>query len=582
MSTEDLFRAACSCVSPHTCGKFGQGCYDSGSAPRIAAAADGMPIGNGTAMPVLEKSTSQSLPLMAVSVERVRPTLGLPAGRGALSATAAWPLAVVLCVQAVLSFRLVRANTAFQDEALYLWAGHLEWAHWLSGTSVPLYPAYFSGAPVLYPPLGALADSVAGLAGARILSLCFMLGATILLWATATRLYGRRAAFFAVGLWAVLGSTLKLGAFATYDAMSLCLIALAVWILVHAGQRRDEMRWLAGAAIALLLANATTYASALFDPVVVGIAIIHAQAQGVVRKVAVSRGAALAAYVTAGAILLVMIGGGYYGTGIGQTTLARAPGTDAPLHVLADSWSWTAPIVVAAVAGVIVGLLAESQRHHTVLLAVLASAAFLVPLEQARIHTLTSLDKHLDFGAWFAAMTAGYAADQLLTWLRPRWLSLSATGMCAVALVLPVWQGAELSTAFFKWPTATKFDAVFGRVARAHPGRFLVESPSIPEYYLPIGKRWQLWSNTRSIMLPTGHSISAQVGGEGDPRVYARFIRRDYFSLVALNFLSTQSLDHYIAADLDANPSYRVVAHVPYGATYYTIWARIRARAGQQ
>ncbi len=38
----------------------------------------------------------------------------------------------------------------------------------------------------------------------------FMLAATTLLWATASRLYGRRAAFFAAGLWAAPGSTLKL------------------------------------------------------------------------------------------------------------------------------------------------------------------------------------------------------------------------------------------------------------------------------------------------------------------------------------------------------------------------------------
>src|SRR3954454_19991310 len=39
-----------------------------------------------------------------------------------------WPLAAVLAVQSVLSLRLVRADTAFQDEALYLWAGHQQWA----------------------------------------------------------------------------------------------------------------------------------------------------------------------------------------------------------------------------------------------------------------------------------------------------------------------------------------------------------------------------------------------------------------------------------------------------------------------
>src|SRR5450755_3658787 len=139
------------------------------------------------------------------------------------------PLAAVLAVQAVLSLRLVRADTAFQDEALYLWAGHLEWAHWLHGTPVPAFAYYFSGGPVIYPPVGAIADSVGGLVGARILSLVFMLGATTLVWGVAGRLYGRRAAFFAAALFALLGPTLHLGAFATYDAMSVFLVALAGW-----------------------------------------------------------------------------------------------------------------------------------------------------------------------------------------------------------------------------------------------------------------------------------------------------------------------------------------------------------------
>ena len=137
---------------------------------------------------------------------------GLPAGLAPAGALLGrWPLLAVLAVQAVLSLRLVRADTAFQDEAAYLWAGHLQWAHWLHGTPLPPFPAYFSGAPVIYPPLAAVADSLGGLAAARILSLAFMLGATVLLWAVAGRLFGRRAAFFATALFAVLGPTLHLG-----------------------------------------------------------------------------------------------------------------------------------------------------------------------------------------------------------------------------------------------------------------------------------------------------------------------------------------------------------------------------------
>ena len=72
----------------------------------------------------------------------------------------------MLATQSILTLRLVRSDTAFQDEALYLWAGHLEWANVLHGTPLPQFPAFFSGAPVIYPLLGALADSIGGLTGA--------------------------------------------------------------------------------------------------------------------------------------------------------------------------------------------------------------------------------------------------------------------------------------------------------------------------------------------------------------------------------------------------------------------------------
>ena len=99
-----------------------------------------------------------------------------------------WPLLAVLTVQAALSGSLVRTRTAFGDEALYLSAGHLEWSHWLHGTQIPAYQTWFSGAPVIYPPLGAIADSLGGLAAARLLSLVFMLGVTWFAWSTAARL----------------------------------------------------------------------------------------------------------------------------------------------------------------------------------------------------------------------------------------------------------------------------------------------------------------------------------------------------------------------------------------------------------
>jgi len=192
-------------------------------------------------------------------------------------------------------------------------------------------------------------------------------------------------------------------------------------------------------------------------------------------------GAALAAYVTSGAILLVTIGGGYYEAGIGQTTLTRTAGTDSPLLILGDSWSWSAAVVLIAVVGVAIGLLAERSLHRRLLLAVLAGAASLVPLEQARIHTLTSLDKHVDFGAWFAAIAAGYAVSKLIDLWRRRWLRTAATAVAAAALVVPIQRGAAQGLSLVQqWPNSTRFYQAFGHLAAAHPGRFLVETPSIP------------------------------------------------------------------------------------------------------
>ena len=86
-----------------------------------------------------------------------------------------------MVMQAALTLRM--HNTAFEDEALYLYVGHLEIAHWLHGTALQGdYPSYFSGAPVLYPVLGALFDSIGGLTAARALSLAEMLAATGLLY----------------------------------------------------------------------------------------------------------------------------------------------------------------------------------------------------------------------------------------------------------------------------------------------------------------------------------------------------------------------------------------------------------------
>jgi hypothetical protein len=489
-----------------------------------------------------------------------------------------WPLVAVLAVQAGLSLRLVGANTAFQDEALYLWAGHRQWAHWLHGVAVPRFPAYFSGAPVIYPPAGALADSIGGLAAARVLSLVLMLAATALLWGTAGRLFGRRAAFFAAALFAVLGPVLHLGAFATYDALSVFLIAVAAWCVVRAGDRAEAAGWMIAAGAALALANAAAYSSALFDPVVLVLALVTALPRPG-GKLAARRCALLAA--VAGALLAagLLAGGSSYLTGIGQTTLQRVASGDSPLLVLAHSWSWAGLIVVLAAGGIAVSWVTGPGRARTWLLAVLTSAALLGPLEQARLHTLASLNKHVGLGAWFAAIAAGYAADRFIAAAPAGRARALTCGACVVALAFPLTLGIGQSRQFATdWPDSTAFTAILRPLADHDPGHLLVEDPSIAEYYLPAGRQWQRWSSTRNIILPSGASTDGPsraqgVTGPGNAAAFTQFIARGYFSLVALNFADTTPLDHRIAASLKANHHYHLIQVIPYGTGgTYLIW----------
>ena len=348
------------------------------------------------------------------SVGTTRHTRKTARGEGWFTGSGArpgWPLLAVLVVQALLSVRLLGADTAFMDEAAYLWAGHLEWAHWLHGAAIPSFSSYFSGAPVMYPPLGALADSVGGLAGARLLSLAFMLSTTMLLWSVTSRLFGRQAGFFAAALFAVAGPSLHLGAFAVYDAMSLFLLALAAWLIVGAAEKQEAAGRMAAAGVALALANATAYSSALFDPVVVALALLTALPSG--RRIVARRCATLVTVLVALLLVGILLGGSTYWHGISQTTLTRAGGAASPLQVLADAWSWTGVIIGVALCGVVASWTSGRNPARTWLLAVLTAAALLGPLEQAHLHTLASLNKHVGLGAWFAAIAAGYAVQQV-------------------------------------------------------------------------------------------------------------------------------------------------------------------------
>ena len=194
---------------------------------------------------------------------------------------AAVPLVAILALQVALSARLLPVfSAASGDESLYIYAGHQEIYELFHGGGSPYYEDWFSGSPVIYPVLAAMADHVGGLMLVREMSMAFMLTATALLYATTRRLFGYWPAVTAAGLFTALGITQGLGVLATYDAMSLALMAFAAYCAVRAGN--GGARWLLVVPLALLAANATSYATLLFDPVVIVLAalMLHGAAGG--------------------------------------------------------------------------------------------------------------------------------------------------------------------------------------------------------------------------------------------------------------------------------------------------------------
>lgn len=400
----------------------------------------------------------------------------------------AWPLWPVLAAQAVLTLPWLWRTAPFTDEALYLEAGHKIWAHWLHHAALPGYASYFSGAPVLYPPLGAAADSADGVAAARGLSLLLMLAATALVYLAGSRLFGQQAAFFASALFGVLGLVVHYGAFATYDALALFFLTLSTWAAVRS--RDGGYRWLAACAVALILSNAAKYATLAWDPVVAGVAVLHTWETGAGR--ALRRGSALAAGAAALAIGLLALGGATYVRGVSVTTVFRTihfgPAGSASA-VLWRAFALTAVLVLPAVAGVALSAARRNPLPVTGLLALLVLAALIAPIDQARIHELTSLDKNMGFGLPFAALAAGYAISAGIAWAgdqRPR--GKVAVSMLAAALILLTLVAGREQGVQFRGPSRAATTQLVSAIRHGYqPGTYILSDGAArtEQYYLP-------------------------------------------------------------------------------------------------
>ncbi len=467
----------------------------------------------------------------------------------------------ILLMQAVLSLRL--RNTAFQDEAQYLYAGRLEIAHLFHGAPLPInFASYFSGAPVLYPVLGAAANDVGGLAAARTVSLLEMLATTALLFAISRRLFNERVAVCASLLFSVTASITFLGNFATFDASSLFLLALSSWIMVRTAASRWPLFLLAAPVAAL--AVATKYAALLFVPTIAVLPVLTAWPYHRRRVFAypVIFGVAVAALLY-GALRL---GGHSYIAALQQTTTSRTQG-DTPVRQIGWQFiKWGGLQFGVAVLGATAYAWrprtdldeqiapAGSRLRRITLGLVLVGTALLAPAYQAHIHTDVSFHKHIGFGLFFAAPMAGVGLARIIGdhFRRPQ-LGIAVWG---VALFLGMTQASVL---FNGWGNSTSLIKVLARELKPD-ARYLVEVPEVPVYYLegrPGAQATEFYSTLVIYYVdPKGQILTGSAGFEAA-------ITNDYFQVVAYEGNVMPGVDNILASELAKNPDYRLAAEVP-------------------
>ncbi|MEU2736940.1 glycosyltransferase family 39 protein [Streptomyces sp. NPDC007095] len=489
-------------------------------------------------------------------------------------------LACLLLVQASLSLRL--HNTAFEDEALYVYAGHAMIDHLFHGApDYGGFDSYFSGSPALYPVLAAWVDSAWGLTGVRVMSLLFMLAGTAVLYSFTRRLFNERTGLCAAGLFAVSQSTLFLGNFATYDAMAILLLALSTWIVIRVAHGHWALP-LAAAPVAAL-AVGVKYASALFLPTVAALLVLAAH-QRLGRRQALLRGAVFTLGV---AILLgIALSTTDYLQAIRSTTTARTHGTAAAMPMIWDSVKWGGLLFALACVGTALytrrGRLGEIPgRRRPVpgtgwrlaLGVVLTGTTLLAPAYQIHLQTSVSLHKHIGYGLLFAAPMAGVGITRLMGahFRFPQ----TAIAVGVLALTLGMSQSAQN---YGVWPGTSYLIPELAKNVR--PGqKWLGQPHEAPVYYLSgMGLTdYTLWTSIYYIDY-TGRGGRHLMGPDG----YRAAIEDGWFDGVVLDWSDQPGdIQTMVRGEMRNSGRYRLASALTYrtsvGSGHFEIWLRTRS-----
>ena len=465
-------------------------------------------------------------------------------------------LGVICTVFVVNTLRIEENRNPFQDEGLYLFMGHRMIDHMLSGAHLAENPGtYFSGAPGLYPVLGAIADSVDGVAAARLVSLFFICVAIIATYGIGKELYGELSGLLGAGAFALCGSVMFIAQLATLDAMALCLMALGCWLALYSANH-DKLLWAPIVALILSVAFLTKYATAVYVPGIAALAMLLAWPH---IRWGAPRRAALIITATAAAVFFVLtFWAADLKRGIISTTADRTPLSPSPAQVLVTYvLQWVGPWLLLALLG------ALTQRHRRLISVVLLTMSVIGPLQQIRIGEGTSLSKHVAFGIVFAAPLIG----SLLAWAitRSRWVGVPATLVVAATLFI---FGTKFAAQFLTtWVDDREIVAQLREEIAISPGKAILgEEPSAQRYALRAATAPEQWNDTFALLYGNKTGLAA----------YREAIDQTHFGTIylTLNTVNGKKINEYLT--FSATP-YRLSDKLPFYrnghyAGQYLVW----------
>ena len=490
---------------------------------------------------------------MATYVEAHAAVLPGRARTGVLSAR--WPILLILALQAAVSVATLR-NTAFQDEALYLYAGRQIIHHW-NGGPVPLenYAKEFSGYPYFYPVIGASLQLIGGMELARSFSLACMLGVTAIIYLITRKLFGKPAALFASAAYASTSVVLFVGRLATYDALCLFLIALATAFAVHGGMGKRPWASLA-IGPALVLAIVAKYAALLFIPPIfvllacIGIGFVGWW-RGLVRlalALAAFAASLYVAYKTMDKAAFHAI----YGSTTNRIVGFKAPRPDLVIHVLKMGGA----LYLIAFLGLLLTL--RLQWRFRVLAVFLFGSSWLAPAYHVYMQEPISLDKHIAYALFFAIPLAGYALAWLSGYARQPFFSpYRGYWLAGLAIVMGIFTLGlgQSHTLYTGWANTSELTTALHTQLRDGSGRILAEDIEVARFdAMDVTEPWQ-WNN---FYYP--YYITPKHQFLLGPPALTQAIKTRWYDWVELSFISMPQDAYFVAGQMAETRNYDLIA----------------------